>query len=127
VRVSVGVTLQELLESWPSESTPFLKNEWRTIKPKLAAASNASKTARVVLKGASFMRFGELAAIRRADDLIAWGNELYRTYDADTASRIVAEHIDFGNSRNQGSGAQLRKRKRGNFKSNASSTSYSTT
>jgi hypothetical protein len=123
VRISVGITLNELLAAWPPESVPFQKNEWRATKPKLAAASNALRTAHVVLEGASFMRFGELAAIRRADDLAAWETGLFRTHDPATANSIVAEHIEFGNRRNKRDGAggtQSRKRKRQTFKSNAS-------
>ena len=126
VRISVDIPLNELLAAWPCESIPFLKNEWRVIKPKLAAASNASRTAHVVLEGASFMRFGELAAIRRADDLIAWGDGLFRTHDAATAARIVDEHIEYGNRRNKRDGAggtQSRKRKRQSFKGSASTAS----
>lgn len=123
IRISVSITLSDLLAVWPPESVPFQKHEWRTIKPKLAAASSTLRTAHVVLEGASFMRFGELAAVRRADDLAAWENRLFRTHDPATAASIVAEHIDFGNRRNKRDGAggtQTRKRKRKTFKSNGS-------
>lgn len=125
LRVYVAVPLKTLLDAWPSESIALSKHTWFKAKGNLAARAAALPTFSAIIQGSSHCRFGNLAALRRADDLVAWELALSTTFERDIARWIVEQSCTYGARKHASS--QRRGKKRGRKKSTCQATATSET